>query len=447
MTGPRYDKLCPILNAKIMAQTTEKVPVIVQFKDNSRYTKETLQKITNQAEPNLPIIDAYSGHLSTDLIYRLSEDPNISYISFDSKVYTLLDIATESMEAYFPHDKGYEGEGVTVAIIDTGVAPHYDLIRPMNRIIGFKDFINYRETIYDDNGHGTHVAGIIAGNGYSSRGKYVGVAPKSNILAIKALDKHGGGSTSTVIEAISYIIDTKDQYNTKILNLSIGTPANNICENDPLCRAVNKAIEAGIVVVVAAGNSGPLPGTILSPGTNENVITVGAVDDKRTIDPSDDTIADFSSRGPTLEGIEKPDLVAPGVSINSLSNTKLDSYLPLSGTSMATPLVSGTVALLLDKYGDLSQKEVKSLLMRSCIDLQDSYFHQGAGLLNLRKLFSGREDYYPKERIKRRKIEELPPKTQEEPEEVAVATTSSNDEFFEALLILLVVFILLDSRV
>lgn len=447
MTGPRYDKLCPILNAKIMAQTTEKVPVIVQFKDNSRYTKETLQKITNQAEPNLPIIDAYSGHLSTDLIYRLSEDPNISYISFDSKVYTLLDIATESMEAYFPHDKGYEGEGVTVAIIDTGVAPHYDLIRPKNRIIGFKDFINYRETIYDDNGHGTHVAGIIAGNGYSSRGKYVGVAPKSNILAIKALDKHGGGSTSTVIEAISYIIDTKDQYNTKILNLSIGTPANNICENDPLCRAVNKAIEAGIVVVVAAGNSGPLPGTILSPGTNENVITVGAVDDKRTIDPSDDTIADFSSRGPTLEGIEKPDLVAPGVSINSLSNTKLDSYLPLSGTSMATPLVSGTVALLLDKYGDLSQKEVKSLLMRSCIDLQDSYFHQGAGLLNFRKLFSGREDYYPKERIKRRKIEELPPKTQEEPEEVAVATTSSNDEFFEALLILLVVFILLDSRV
>ncbi|MFY9483198.1 MAG: S8 family serine peptidase [Tissierellaceae bacterium] len=157
MTRPRYDKLCPILNAKIMAQTTEKVPVIVQFKDNSRYTKETLQKIINQAEPNLPIIDAYSGHLSTDLIYRLSEDPNISYISFDSKVYTLLDIATESMEAYFPHDKGYEGEDVTVAIIDTGVAPHYDLIRPMNRIIGFKDFINYRETIYDDNGHGTHV--------------------------------------------------------------------------------------------------------------------------------------------------------------------------------------------------------------------------------------------------------------------------------------------------
>lgn len=448
MRPGKYDKLCPILNAKIMAQTTEKVPVIVQFKENSQVTKESLLKTTNLTKPNLPIIDAFSGHLSTELIYKLANDPNISYISFDSKVYTLLDIASQSMDLYFPHDKGYEGEGITIGIIDTGVSLHNDLVEPQNRIIGFKDFINYRETPYDDNGHGTHVAGIIGGNGFSSRGRYVGVAPKANILAIKALDRNGGGSTSKVIEAISYIIESKDIYNTKIINLSIGTPANSKCENDPLCKAVDMAIEAGIVVVVAAGNSGPSKGTILSPGTNKNVITVGAVDDKRTPDTSDDTIASFSSRGPTLDGLQKPDLVAPGVSINSLSNTKLDSYVPLSGTSMATPLVSGSLALLFNKYGSLTPKQAKSILMKSCIDLKDLSDHQGAGLLNLKKLFSRDERTYSREsRPSRRRSSRETTNTQEVNRPVAVTTTTSNSDSFEAFIMILFILLLLDSRI
>lgn len=273
--------------------------------------------------------------------------------------------------------------------------------------------------------HGTHVAGIIAGNGYSSRGKYVGVAPKSNILAIKALDENGGGSSSKIIEAISYIIDTKDKYNTKIINLSIGTPANNTCDKDPLCRAVEKAVEAGLIVVVAAGNSGPERGTILSPGTSRNAITVGAVDDKRTIDPSDDTIAPFSSRGPTLEGLTKPDLLAPGVSINSLSNTKLDGYSALSGTSMATPLVSGAVALLLNKYNDLKPYEVKKRLLKSCIDIKDSKEMQGIGMLNLKLLFE--EDT---------KINNVPSKS-----------TGFDGELFEIIIMILIILFLLDSRI
>ena len=112
--------------------------------------------------------------MSTETIYRIVNSPEVDYISFDSKVYTLLDIATPTMDAYFPHDKGYEGKGITVAVIDTGVAPHYDLTRPTNRIVGFKDMISGKEIPYDDNGHGTHVAGIIAGNGLSSNGKYMG---------------------------------------------------------------------------------------------------------------------------------------------------------------------------------------------------------------------------------------------------------------------------------
>lgn len=292
--------------------------------------------------------------------------------------------------------------------------------------------------------HATHVAGIIGGNGYSSRGKYLGVAPKSNILAIKALDKNGGGSTSKVIEAISYVIETKDKYNTRIINLSIGTPANNICDNDPLCKVVNKAIEAGLVVVAAAGNSGPSRGTILSPGTNQNVITVGAVDDKRTPNTSDDTIASFSSRGPTLEGLQKPDLVAPGVSINSLSNTKSDSYVPLSGTSMATPLVSGSIALLLNKYTNLTPFEVKSMLMNSCIDLKDLKVHQGAGMLNLKNLFNSDEKnnfYYNEYDRKKYKYKKYQEST------VKAATTTSDSEFYETAIMILVILLLLDSRV
>ena len=157
MRKTRYDKLCPILNAKIMTQSSEEVPVIIQFKDISNSTKESVINSTNSLETNLPIIDAFSGYLSIDEIYSLSNNPNIDYISFDSRIYTLLDIATESMEVYFPHDIGFEGEGVTIAIIDTGVSPHNDLIKPRNRLVGFKDLVNNKESAYDDNGHGTHV--------------------------------------------------------------------------------------------------------------------------------------------------------------------------------------------------------------------------------------------------------------------------------------------------
>ncbi|CAK7060779.1 peptidase S8 [Tissierella sp. P1] len=419
-------KLCPILSAKIMSQSMEDVPVIVQFNNSGSNLKKNINNLSNRIKTNLPLIDGFAGLMSTETIYRIVNSPEVDYISFDSKVYTLLDIATPTMDAYFPHDKGYEGKGITVAVIDTGVAPHYDLTRPTNRIVGFKDMISGKEIPYDDNGHGTHVAGIIAGNGLSSNGKYMGVAPKANILGIKALDEYGGGSTSDIIAAISYVVETKDKYNTKIINISLGTPANNSCDKDPLCKAVDMAVKAGLIVIAAAGNSGPKEGTILSPGISRNVITVGAVDDKRTIDPSDDTIAPFSSRGPTIEGLMKPDIVAPGVNIKSLSNTKLDSYASLSGTSMATPLVSGSVALLLNKHGNLSPQEIRDRITASCIDLKESKENQGAGMLNLKMLFGDTIN----------KIEN----------NQQVNSIFGESEIFESILILLVIVFLLDSR-
>lgn len=415
-----------------MAQSREEVPVILQFNNASLNLKQNISSLSTKFKSNLPLIDGFAGYMTTEAIYRVINNPEIDYISFDSKVYTLLDIANPTMDTYFPHDRGFEGEGITIAVIDTGLAPHEDLTRPNNRIIGFKDMINNKDIPYDDNGHGTHVSGIIAGNGFSSRGKYMGVAPKSNILAIKAVDESGSGTTSDIIAAISYIVETKDKYNTKIINLSLGTPANSTCDRDPLCKAVDMAVKAGLVVVTAAGNSGPGEGTILSPGINRNVITVGAVDDKRTLDLSDDTIANFSSRGPTVEGLIKPDIVAPGVNIRSLSNNNLNNYSSLSGTSMATPLVSGSVALLFNKYGDLSPNEIKKHLISACVDLKDSKENQGAGMLNLRLLFGDDKE------------EQVKGKSQSRSE--GVSRPQDNGHMFESLLMIFIVMFLLDSR-
>lgn len=240
------------------------------------------------------------------------------------------------------------------------------------------------------------MAGIIASNGFSSNGKYKGVAPKANILSVKALDSAGSGNMSDIVSAIEWVVQTKDQYNTKILNLSLGSPANNPVHSDPLVKAVNAAVKSGITVIVAAGNSGPSARTILSPGNSPNVITVGAVDDKRTPDISDDTIANFSSRGPTKEGLNKPDVVAPGVSITSLSNKSNDSYATSSGTSMATPLVSGSAALLYSSNSNLTPSQVKSLFLNSCSDLRDKHENQGAGVIDLKKLFKNSKPETPK---------------------------------------------------
>jgi serine protease AprX len=149
-------KLCPILSSKIMSQSREEVPAILQFRDSYNKSLESLG-IPASIKANLPIINGFAGYMSTETIYRIVDSPEIEFISFDSQVYALLDIAARTMDARFPHDKSLEGEGITVAVIDTGVAPHYDLTRPTNRLVGFKDFVNNRTSPYDDNGHGTQV--------------------------------------------------------------------------------------------------------------------------------------------------------------------------------------------------------------------------------------------------------------------------------------------------
>lgn len=294
---------------------------------------------------------------------------------------------------------GLSGRGVTIAVVDTGIHPSRDF---EGRIVVFKDFVNNVVNPHDDNCHGTHVAGIAAGSGVSSGGKYGGIAPLANIAAIKSLDVDGGGESCSVLSGLQWVLENHRSYNIRIANLSVGT--NEAMSKDLLVRAVESLWDAGIVMVVAAGNNGDAPGSITSPGISKKVITVGASDDFIPIDMgSAGIMKDYSGRGPTYDCIIKPNILAPGTGIVSCLSKDLspqrmahissliidEHHVCLSGTSMSTPVVSGAVALLLEARPDLTPDEVKLVLKHSARDIKKPPNQQGWGLLDIGKMLGG----------------------------------------------------------
>ena len=277
---------------------------------------------------------------------------------------------------------GYSGKGVTVAILDSGIYPHADYA---DRIVCFYDILNGRTKPYDDQGHGTHIAGIIGGNGRASRRTYVGMAPDANLFSIKVLDKRGNGETEQVIKALEYLISKKEQYRVRVVNMSVGTiPEAGQTEKNGLVRAVEKAWDAGLVVVAAAGNNGPEPMSITTPGISRKVITVGSSEQDKRLENGE--IAEgASSRGPTPFCVCKPDILAPGKGIISCRNAR-NGYISKTGTSMSTAIVSGAVALLLEKKPWLSPAEVKLALYHSAVDLGWEKNRQGWGMLDVKRL-------------------------------------------------------------
>lgn len=297
-------------------------------------------------------------------------------IEEDFEVTTMLDRSLPLIEVPPVWNRGFEGSGIVVAVIDTGLdEAHQDF---SGRIKGQKDFSG--EGTGDGHGHGTHVAGIIAGSGSQSTGKYKGVAPQAKILAAKVLTSDGRGTLSSVIAGVEWAVTD----GAHVLNLSLGGKPTD--GTDALSRSVNWAVDQGRVVCVAAGNSGPGAGTVGSPGVASKVITVGAVDDF-------DKVAQFSSRGPTPDGREKPDLLMPGVNIISsrASETSMgrptgQKYTEASGTSMATPHAAGACALLLESRGKkISPEEVKTRLMETAKDLEYPKNTQGSGRCDVNK--------------------------------------------------------------
>lgn len=291
-----------------------------------------------------------------------------------------------------PLSQYYTGKSIGVAVLDTGIYPHEDFILPSNRIAAFKDFVHHRPEYYDDNGHGTHVCGIIAGNGRHSNGMYRGMAPEAHLVVGKVLDSAGNGSISHILKAIRWIIDHREQYNIRILNISVGSENTEVDEEKSiLVQSVNAAWDNGIVVVVAAGNNGPKRMSVTSPGISRKVITVGSSDDHKPIILGGNRIHDYSGRGPTKRMVLKPDIVAPGSHIVSCSPPyygKSYGYTARSGTSMATPIVSGAVALLLSRYPHLANEEVKYYLQSTATDLHLPKTQQGYGLLDVEKLLT-----------------------------------------------------------
>ncbi|MFC4559745.1 S8 family peptidase [Virgibacillus kekensis] len=361
--------------------STNEIPVILYLRRNCNADlKEDLSNTCNsephnKLETDLPIIHGMKGHLTPGMIKQIKDHDAVDRIFYDREATSFLDIARDQVgAAEVQKELGLTGKGVTIAVIDTGIHPHEDLTSPSNRIIAFHDFVSGKEDPYDDNGHGTHCAGDAAGNGHLSDGKYIGSAPEASVIGLKVLDENGSGRLSTIIEGLDWCINHKDEHQIRVVSLSLGALAFESFRDDPLSIAVQEAWQNGIVVCAAAGNSGPYPFTISTPAINPFIITVGSVNDQNTLERADDVIANYSSRGPSIDFFVKPDVYAPGTNIiaplapgssleKQLPEMIVDEdYIQLSGTSMATPISAGLVALMLEANPNLSPNDVKAIL-------------------------------------------------------------------------------------
>lgn len=257
-----------------------------------------------------------------------------------------------------PHSEGYFGNGSTVAILDTGMAMHPDF---RNRVWEFKDFVNKRIGIYDDNGHGTHLAGIIGGSGVLSNGKYTGVAPECRYIVLKVLDAMGNGNIEAVVRAVDWILGNRIKYNIRFLNISIGMmPQTKKEEQMSLITAIRELWENGICVVAASGNNGPAASSVTVPGTIPELITVGSLDDNDRVLLKGSMHLGYSGRGPTEICVAKPEIFAPGTHIISCGSH--GGYVGKSGTSMATAVVTGGLAVLGEIYPDFTPPDLKLFL-------------------------------------------------------------------------------------
>ena len=284
----------------------------------------------------------------------------------------------------------YDGDDVAVAVLDTGVARVPDLEQ---RVVLRVDFTPGHNGM-DRFGHGTHMAGIVAGDGTASGGSRLGIAPDADIVALKVAGPDGATDTSVVIAALQWLATHADEHDVRVLNLSFGTDASQSVFADPLNLAVQRVWDAGILVVVSAGNGGPGHGTVRKPGDDPVALTVGAADLAGTADPADDRVAEFSSRGPTADGLAKPDLLAPGISIVSLRApdstadrlrpaARLDAdYFKGTGTSQAAAVVSGLAALLFEADPLLTPEEARAALVRTAGGPLAQAVGGGAGLVD-----------------------------------------------------------------
>jgi serine protease AprX len=406
-------KMGPLARAASMRAEMTRVILQTPTADALTQVLPAVTQAGGRVGRRLPIINGVVIEVPGNALEGLSRNPLIEHISLDRFAYGAIErTATTVGAGAVRQELGLDGSGIGVAVIDSGITRwHDDLGTNGNgqRVDAFVDFVNGRVVPYDDYGHGTHVAGIIAGDGFDSGGRRTGIAPGARLIVLKALNENGAGRISDVIAALDYVRANRHALNIRVVNMSVGSGVYESYTSDPLTLATKRLVTDGIVVVAAAGNAGKDPqgytryGGINAPGNAPWVLTVGASSHMGTIDPADDGIGPFSSRGPTgYDFGAKPDVVAPGVGIESLSDplsafysskaaylldgtiaTAYRPYLSLTGTSMASPVVAGTVALMLQANPSLTPNAVKAILQYTSRRYSGyDALTQGAGFLN-----------------------------------------------------------------
>ncbi len=411
------EKLDGELTRRAANGSSDTTSVIVTFNDGQ--LPQEFRPFVKDGRSKLGIINGYAIDVPNRLLKTLAANPNVVQFHVDRPLFkqNLRTSVTTGSRA-LQQALGITGAGVGVAVIDSGIATWHDDLTNRStrvypygnqRVAAFVDFVNGRTMPYDDDGHGTHVAGVIAGNGYDSSGQKAGMAPDASLVSLKVLDANGQGTIRNIIAALDWVLANRTTYNIRIVNLSVSANVTESYWTDPLTLAAKRLVDAGVVVVAAAGNRGrnasgqPQYGGIGAPANAPWVLTVGASSTNGTTMRADDTMASFSSRGPTyLDWAAKPDLVAPGVGTVSMAaagstlvslnlkslvagtiSTSSAPYLSLSGTSMAAPVVSGVVAQMLQVNPALTPNAVKAILQYTSQAYQGyDALTEGAGFLN-----------------------------------------------------------------
>jgi serine protease AprX len=371
--------------------------VVQKLNPFDRGPERAVEKLGGTVERPLPIVEGFAARLPAGQLASLQAVSGVGNVTVNRTVKmngqygedsgAASAVYTDAIGASKTWDQGYTGQGIGVALIDTGVNAVGDLA---GKVLHAEDFTPEQDDV-DHYGHGTFVAGLIAGQGTGSNGGVKGVAPGSHIVSVKIAGADGSTDLIRLLAALEWVVTFKDAYGIRVLNLSLGTDSTQSYRTDPLNFAVERVWNSGIAVVVAAGNRGPTPGTISKPGDDPFVITAGASDDHTTGTDTDDTLAPFSSVGPTSNRIAKPDLVAPGKSVISsrVPGSFIDTaspggrvgtdYFKGSGTSFSSAITAGAAALVISRTWSLNPDQVKHRLVSSAHPLSGTVPPGSAG--------------------------------------------------------------------
>ena len=376
--------------------------VLVTARGGVRAAADAVRAMGGRVGVGLPLVDGVAASVPADRLVALAAVPGVVAVTQDrSATFTGAGGEAGASTSTFAGPgsvgaawaAGNRGKGVGIAVLDTGVSPLPDFA---GRLVHGPDLSGEGSTV-DTHGHGTVMAGVAAGDGAASAGGvHTGVAPEATVVAVKVAGRNGAVDVSTILQAMHWVSAYKDQFGIRVLNLSWGTESTQDPAVDPLNHAVQRLWQEGIVVVVAAGNSGPHGGTITKPADDPMVVTVGAYDDKGDTSARNDTLTTWSSRGPTASGAAKPDLVAPGRTLVAVrspgsqiehANPKAlvgAGYIKGSGTSQAAAVVSGLAALVLAEHPTWTPDQVKRVLTTTASPLGSAArADQGAGRVSL----------------------------------------------------------------